>query len=133
MKRLFVPLSFAFVGWAFCAAIMGIGPTVTTMQKTLVVHAIAGPLGFGALAYFYRRKFSYTGPLATAVIFIGFVVLVDFFLVAMVILRDFSMFGSALGTWLPFCLIFLVSYAVGRATTPADMDHLNAPRKRRGI
>jgi hypothetical protein len=118
MKQILVLLAFAFVGWAFCAAIMGIGPTVTTMQTTLIVHAIAGPLAFGVLAYIYGRKFHYTGPLATALMFVGFVVLVDFFLVSMVILKDFSMFRSVLGTWLPFCLIFLVCYAAGRLAAP---------------
>ena len=47
------------------------------------------------------------------VVFIGFVILVDFFLVAMLILKDFGMFASIMGTWLPFALIFLASYVVG--------------------
>ena len=114
MKKYLIPLIFAFVGWAFCAAIMGIGPIITSMRSTLIVHAIAGPLGFALLAYLYHKKFGQLSPLATAVIFIAFIILVDFFLVAMLILKDFGMFGSVAGTWLPFTLIFLASYFVGR-------------------
>ena len=113
MRKLLIPLLFAFLGWAFCAAIMAIGPTVTSMRNTLIVHAIAGPLGFALLAYIYHKKFGQISPLATAVVFIGFVTLVDFFLVAMLILKDFGMFASFMGTWLPFILIFLVSYLAG--------------------
>ena len=115
MNKIFVPVIFAFIGWAFCAAIMGIGPTITSMRNTLIVHAIGGPLGFSLLAYIYHKKFGHLSPLATATIFIAFVILVDFFLVAMLILGDFGMFGSIAGTWLPFTLIFLASYFVGRS------------------
>lgn len=118
MKKFLAPLFFAFIGWAFCAAIMGIGPTITSMRNTLIVHAIAGPLGFGLLAFIYHKKFGRIAPLALAVIFISFVVLVDFFLVAMLILKDFGMFASFMGTWLPFTLIFLVSYLVGKTAIP---------------
>ena len=79
MKKILVPLIFAFIGWAFCAAIMGIGPTITSMRNTLIVHAIAGPLGFALLAYIYHNKFGQLSPLSTAAVFIAFVILVDFF------------------------------------------------------
>ena len=72
MNKIFVPVIFAFIGWAFCAAIMGIGPTITSMRNTLIVHAIGGPLGFSLLAYIYHKKFGHLSPLATATIFIAF-------------------------------------------------------------
>lgn len=115
MKKYWVPMLFAFIGWAFCAAIMGIGPTITSMQNTLIVHAIAGPLGFGLLAFIYHKKFGHVAPLPLALLFVSFVILVDFFLVAMFILKNFAMFTSFLGTWLPFTLIFMVSYLVGKS------------------
>jgi hypothetical protein len=115
MKKLLLPLIFAFVGWAFCAAIMGIGPTITSMRNTLIVHAIGGPLCFALLAYIYHKKIAGISPFALAAIFIGFVILVDFFLVAMLILKSFEMFTSLVGTWLPFTLIFLASFFVGRS------------------
>ena len=120
MKKILVTLVFAFIGWAFCAAIMGIGPTITSMRNTLIVHAVAGPLGFALLAYIYHKKFGYFSPLATAILFIAFVILVDLFLVAMLILKDFGMFGSAAGTWLPFTMIFLASYFEGRSVRSAS-------------
>ena len=115
MKNILIPLLFAFIGWAICAAIMAIGPTVTSMQNTLIVHAIGGPICFALLAYVYQKKFGHLSPLAVAAVFIGFVILVDLFLVAMLILKDFGMFASVAGTWLPFTLIFLASYIVGQA------------------
>jgi len=45
-KKLLVILAHAFVGWALCAATMGIGMAVTTLQNTLVVHAIGAPFFF---------------------------------------------------------------------------------------
>ena len=114
MKTYSIPLFFAFIGWAFCGAIMGIGPSLTSMRNTLIIHAVAGPLAFGLLAAVYQRRYGHFSPMAVAVIFIAFVVLVDFFLVAMLILKDFGMFDSVSGTWLPFVLIFVVSYFSGR-------------------
>jgi hypothetical protein len=37
----------------------------------------------------------------------------DFFVVALLIQRDFAMFRSVLGTWLPFGMIFLSMFIVG--------------------
>ena len=56
-----------------------------------------------------------TGPLATAFVFTGFVMVVDFFLVALLINRSLSMFLSLLGTWIPFALIFASTLVVGMA------------------
>jgi hypothetical protein len=44
---------------------------------------------------------------------VGFVILVDFFLVALVINRSLEMFASPLGTWIPFALIFASTYLTG--------------------
>ena len=106
-------LAHAFVGWAFCAAIMGIGMSVMSMKATLITHAIGGPLGFAIISLFYFKKFAHTRPLATALIFVGFVVFMDVFVVALLIERSLEMFASILGTWLPFALIFIVTYVSG--------------------
>jgi hypothetical protein len=39
-SKTFVLFSHAFVGWMLCFATIGIGRAVTTMQVTLVLHAI---------------------------------------------------------------------------------------------
>ena len=104
----------AFVGWALCGAIIGIGRGFTTMQTTLIIHAIGVPVIFGIISFVYFKKFHYTTALQTAVIFLLFVVVMDVFLVAMVIEKSFVMFASIPGTWIPFALIFLSTYFVGR-------------------
>jgi hypothetical protein len=114
LNKAVVILIHAFVGWAFCAAIMGIGMAVTSLQTTLILHAIGGPIGFIVISLFYFKKFGYTSPLQTAIWFIAFVVFMDIFIVALLIEKSFAMFRSVLGTWLPFSLIFLVTYFTGR-------------------
>lgn len=112
-KKILVILAHAFVGWALCAATMGIGMAVTTLDSTLVVHAIGAPIFFTGVSLVYFRKFNYTTPLQTALWFLGFVVAMDLFLVAMLINRSFEMFTSLLGTWLPFALILVSTYLTG--------------------
>ena len=113
-NKILILLAHAFVGWALCAATMGIGMTVTTLDNTLVIHAIAAPIFFAGVSLVYFRKFNYTTPLQTAFYFLAFVVAMDFFVVAMLINRSFEMFTSLLGTWLPFTLIFASTYLTGR-------------------
>ena len=72
----------ALVGWGLCGAIIGIGRNVTTMQNTLVIHAIAVPIVFSLLSLVYFRYFNFTTPLQTAAIFFTFAVLMDFFVIA---------------------------------------------------
>ena len=114
-KRTVVLLLHACAGWLLCAATMGIGMALTTLKTALVVHAIAAPLFFGALSLLYFSKFNYTGPLTTAIVFVGFVMIVDFLVVGLLINRSLAMFSSLLGTWIPFALIFTSTLLVGLA------------------
>jgi hypothetical protein len=112
-KQIIIVLVFAFIGWAACAATMGVGMALATIKSTLIVHAIGAPIYFIILSLIYFRKFNYTTPLSTAIIFIAFVVFVDFFLVALVINQSLDMFRSFLGTWLPFIAIFTATCLTG--------------------
>jgi hypothetical protein len=112
-KRIAIILAHAFVGWALCATTMGIGMGVATLQNTLIVHAIGAPIFFAGVSWIYFHKFNYTAPLQTALIFVGFVIVVDFFVVALLINRSLEMFTSLLGTWIPFALIFASTYITG--------------------
>ncbi len=112
-KHLVVILTHAFVGWALCAATMGIGMAVTSQQNALVIHAIAAPIFFGLISLFYFSRFHYTTPLMTASIFLGFVIAMDFFVVALLILRSLEMFASLIGIWIPFASIFTSTYLTG--------------------
>ena len=112
-KKIIIVLIHAFVGWMLCAATMGIGMSVTSLNTALTIHAIAAPIFFAGVSLVYFRKFNYTTPLQTALTFIAFVIGMDFFLVAMLINRSFEMFTSLLGTWIPFALIFISTYLTG--------------------
>lgn len=108
-----VILLLGLLGWALCGAIMFVGMALTTIDTTLIAHAVGAPLIFGLISWFYFARLCYTGPLATALVFLGIVVFMDVFFVAMVINRSFEMFTSPLGTWIPFALIFLATYVTG--------------------
>jgi len=112
-QKVAIILTHAFIGWMLCFATIGVGRAVTTMEITLIIHAILASIFFAAVALVYFRKFNFTTPLQTAVIFVAFVVAMDFFIVAMLINKSFEMFTSLLGTWLPFALIFASTYLTG--------------------
>jgi hypothetical protein len=117
LKKILVILAHALVGWALCGAIMAIGPAVTSMETALIIHAVGAPIIFAAVSLVYFTRFNYTTPAQTAVIFVAFVILMDFFLVSWLILGNFEMFASPLGTWIPFVLIFTSTYLTGLYVT----------------
>lgn len=106
-------LGHALVGWIYCGALIGIGRQFMSMQATLVMHAIGAPLGFILISLLYFKRFSFTGPLQTAFLFLAVVIVMDVFVVAMLIEKSFAMFASPLGTWLPLTLVFIATYLVG--------------------
>ncbi len=111
--RIAVTLAHALAGWALCAATMGIGMALTSLDTALIIHAIAAPIIFAGVSLAYFRLFHYTAPVPTAGIFIGVVIGMDFFVVAMLINRSLDMFASLLGTWVPFTLIFISTWLTG--------------------
>lgn len=115
-RKLITVLLHAFVGWALCAATMTIGMATTSMQNALIIHAIGAPVFFTIVSLIYFTKFNYTTPVQTAIIFVGFVITVDFFLVGLLINKSLEMFASLLGTWIPFVLIFTSTYLTGLYT-----------------
>jgi hypothetical protein len=112
-RKSVVILAFAFVGWALCGAIMGIGQALTTIENTLIAHALGAPIIFAGITRVYMKRYAYTTPLQTALLFLGFVVFMDVFVVSLLVLRSFEMFTSLIGTWIPFTLIFLSVYFTG--------------------
>jgi hypothetical protein len=91
----------AFIGWALCTASMGISMATTTVQNALIIHASAAPVIYTFVSLSYFKKFSFTKPLQTGLIFVSFVIIMDFFIVALLVLKSFEMFYSPLGTWIP--------------------------------
>jgi len=118
IKKIAVLLVHGLIGWGLCGATIGIGRTVTTMDNTLIIHAIAAPVIFGLLSWLYFSKFHYTTPLQTAFIFLGIVMLMDAGVIAPFAEKSYAMFASLLGTWIPFALIFAATYVTGKAVKP---------------
>jgi hypothetical protein len=115
-RKILIILAHAFVGWALCTASMLIGMATMSIDSALIVHAIGAPIFFTTISLVYFNKFNYTSPLRTALIFVSFVIVVDFFLIALIINRSLEMFASPLGTWIPFALIFASTYVTGTLT-----------------
>ena len=113
LKKSLVVLAHAFVGWALCGLTMGIGMATTSLHTTLIIHVIAAPIIFCLVSSLYFKKFHYTSLIQTAIIFVLFVVLLDILIVALLIEKNFEMFVSILGTWIPFILIFISTYLTG--------------------
>ena len=113
-KKIGTILIHAFIGWALCAATMGVGMATLTLQNALIVHAIGAPIYFTIISWVYFKNYHHTSPLITGLIFVGFVIFVDFFVVALLINRSLDMFTDLLGTWIPFTLIFLSTYLTGK-------------------
>jgi hypothetical protein len=113
MSKLLIGVAHGIVGWALCGATMGIGMAVTSLRNALVIHALAAPVIFAALAWFYHKRFDAFSPPRTAALFLATVIALDVLIVAMVIEGSFEMFASLAGTWLPFALLFVAAWAAG--------------------
>ncbi|MHA2219774.1 MAG: hypothetical protein ACXACY_28040, partial [Candidatus Hodarchaeales archaeon] len=58
IKQYLIIIIFGFVGWALCGATIGIGRSVTSMENTLIIHALGAPVIFGTLSFIYFKKFN---------------------------------------------------------------------------
>ena len=112
-QKVIVILAHAFVGWAFCTATMGIGMATTSIENALIIHAIGAPIFMVVVSWVYFTRFVYTTPVQTAAIFVAFAILMDILVVSLMVLGNFEMFASLLGTWIPFALMFVATYLTG--------------------
>jgi len=112
--RAVFPLSLGeFVVWLACGLTMAFGREALGLETALKLHAIAAPV-FAALAsllYFTRCR--RVTPLAAAAFFTVFIIVLDAALVVPVFEKSYAMFGSILGTWLPFLSIFAATFLTG--------------------
>ena len=113
IKKVLTIFIHAFIGWMLCAALIGTGMSIFEEKVALIVHAVGAPIFFGLISFIYFKRFSYTTPIVTAIIFTIFVITIDFFGVALLFLKSLEMFTSFTGTWLPFTLIFCSTLLVG--------------------
>jgi len=121
LKRFGVVLAFALVAQALCWATMIVGMAVTSVENALIAHAIGAPIIAVVVSSLYYKKFNYTTPLQTALVFVSVVISMDFFVVALLIEKSFEMFTSPLGTWIPISSIFLATYLTGLAKKQAEV------------
>jgi hypothetical protein len=119
-RKTLIFLIHAFIGWALCGATMMIGLQVTSENNAVLIHLIAAPIFFGLITFIYFKKFRYTTPLQTAIGFIAFVILMDFFIVAPFIEQSYEMFYNPLGTWIPFLLSFVSTFLTGTYLSRTD-------------
>jgi len=103
----------ALLGWAVCGGTVALGRQLLPLNQALIVHAVIAPLVFAALSWHYFKRFPFSSPLGTALAFLTVVVGLDLFVVAPLFEHNYAMFTSALGTWIPFALIFTASYVIG--------------------
>ena len=117
IRKFSVVLAFALIAQALCWAIMVVGQAVTSLENALIAHAIGAPIIAVVVSSIYYKKFNYTTPLQTAIVFISVILAMDFFIVAPLIEKSFAMFASPIGTWIPIASIFLATYLTGLLAT----------------
>jgi hypothetical protein len=115
IKKPLVILLHGIIGWATCGLVLLILLYFTTIYVALIIHFIATPFIFLAISNNYYRRFDYTSPIATAIIFTGIVMVLDFFVIALIIEHNLKLFENVMGTWLPFLFIFLTVWLRGLA------------------
>ncbi len=110
-----IPLLFlsAFAVWLACGLTMAFGRPTLGLETTLRIHAIAAPVFSAFVSFVYFTRFRAVTPLAAAAFFTAFIIVLDAALVAPVFEKSYAMFGSFLGTWLPFLSIFAATYLTG--------------------
>lgn len=113
LKKILIIFIHALIGWMLCGAIMGIGMSLLPSNNVLIIHLIAAPIFFIIISFIYFKNFNYTSPVTTAIIFTLIIIFMDFFVVALLIIKSLDMFKSIIGTWMPFGLIFLSTLLTG--------------------
>ncbi len=103
----------AFVVWLACGLTMAFGRPAFGLETTLRIHAVAAPVYAALVSYAYFGYFRSVTPLAAAAFMTAFIIVLDVALVAPVFEKSYAMFGSVLGTWLPFLSIFAAAYLTG--------------------
>ncbi|UCH05115.1 MAG: hypothetical protein JSW05_02845 [Candidatus Thorarchaeota archaeon] len=113
VKESLILIVHAITIYFVCFAVMGAGMSMLPIDTALIVHAAAAPFVSAIFSFIYYKRFDYSSPLLTATVIVSTVILLDFFLTATIILRDYAMFYSPIGTWIPFALIFSGAFLVG--------------------
>jgi hypothetical protein len=124
-------IAHGFVGWAACGLLMG-GLLATVSTPTAVMaHAVGAPIIFAAVTAHLFLRSGGRPPIVVAATFTAMVVALDALIVAWLIQQSFAMFSSALGTWVPFALIFVSVFVTGSLLWRGRSSHrASAPPRR---
>ena len=112
-KTALVLLLHALVIWLGCGLTVAVGRGVLGLETTLWLHAIIAPTLTVLVSLVYFNQFHAANPLGVAAFFVSFIIIMDATVVALVFEKSYAMFGSILGTWFPFLLIFVATYLTG--------------------
>jgi hypothetical protein len=123
MKRGLILGLHALVGWLCCAGIIAGGRIILPMNATLIIHAVLAPVIFALISFHYFSRHGEYTPLVVALVFLIFIISVDFFIAALLIEKSLAMFSSVLGTWIPFLSIFLATFLTGMVTVDVRSMH----------
>jgi Na+-transporting NADH:ubiquinone oxidoreductase subunit NqrD len=106
-------LGLALVLWGVCGATVAIGRRVWGLDTALRVHLVAAPVAAFLVATVHRLLVPAFDSLLRAAVMTAVIIVLDAVLVAPLFERSYAMFRSLIGTWIPFALIFLASWAAG--------------------
>jgi len=101
------------VGWAACGALMGVLLATVSERSAIIGHAVGAPIIFAVVAAHLFLRSGGRRPIFVAGKFTAIVIALDALIVAWLIQGSFAMFSSALGTWVPFALIFVSVFVTG--------------------
>ncbi len=92
---------------------MGVLLATASLETALIAHAVGAPIIFAAITAHLFLRSGGRPPIVVAGTFTAIVIALDALIVAWLIQRSFAMFSSALGTWVPFALIFVSAFVTG--------------------
>ena len=109
----FYLVGLALLVWGACGAVMAIGRRLWGLQTALGVHLVAAPAIAFLLSIAHARLDPACGAVLRASVVTALIVALDALVVAPFFERSYEMFKSLIGTWIPFALIFIASWAAG--------------------
>lgn len=111
--RTLVIMLFGVIGWAASGTVFYVGERIFKTYLAVMIHFLLAPAIFAILSYFYFKYFNLTSPLKTALVVTSIVIVLDFFVVALMIEKNLEMFTNVMGTWMPFVFIFMTVFTTG--------------------
>ena len=111
-RKTAIILAHVFIGWAL-ERVMG---AITTWTSSFF-YTLGAVLIFVVVSWIYFKKFNYTTPWLTGIVFTGIIMAANFFEVAFLNNRFLELYASLPQTWLRFALIFVAIYLTGLFTT----------------